>query len=75
MSVSLSVRSDFFFFKGMPFKLYIYFGAFVTYFDPIVVSLLLRDYIRTVYAQFLTYASHALSRYHAAGAVLAGAEL
>ena len=36
-SVSLSVRSIFFFLKGMPFKLYIYLGAFVTYCDPILV--------------------------------------
>jgi len=35
LSVRLSVRSIFF--KGMPFELYIYLGAFVTYCDPILV--------------------------------------
>ena len=37
--VRLSVRSKeiMFFWKGMPFELYIYLGAFVTYCDPILV--------------------------------------
>ena len=40
-SVSLSVPSIFLIFlKGMPFKLYNYLGAFVTYCDPILVFLI-----------------------------------
>jgi len=42
-----SVR--FFFFKGLPFKLYIYLGAFVTYCDPILVSSFYADVFNEMY--------------------------
>ena len=45
----------FYFFLAMPFKLYIYLGAFVTYCDPILVQFTYIQYCRTCLTRPLNY--------------------